>query len=197
MKKFWDERYAEKEFIYGKEPNEFFKARLAELKPGKLLLPCEGEGRNAVYAATQQWEVDALDQSEKGKEKCIQLAKENQVSVNYQISDVAEFDFRETKYDAIALIYAHFPPDIRKNIHEKCVKALKPGGVIILEAFNPLQLKNSSGGPKDETLLYTIPMLKNDFTDLKIKYLENLTTNLKEGNYHSGEANIIRLIAIK
>jgi hypothetical protein len=95
------------------------------------------------------------------------------------------------------LIYAHFPPDIRKNIHEKCIKALKPGGVIILEAFNPLQLKNSSGGPKDEALLYTIPMLKADFSDLKIKYLENLTTNLKEGNYHSGEANIIRLIAIK
>jgi len=197
MKEFWNGRYAEKEFIYGKEPNEFFKAQLAELKPGKLLLPCEGEGRNAVYAAMQQWDVDALDQSEKGKEKCIQLAEENKVVVNYQIADVAEIDFGENKYDAIALIYAHFPPNIRKKIHEKCAKALKPGGSIILEAFNPLQLKNSSGGPKDMDLLYTIPMLQDDFIDLKIKYIENLTTNLKEGNYHIGEANIIRLIAIK
>ncbi len=87
MKDFWDKRYAEEEFIYGKEPNKFFKDQLPELKPGKLFLPCEGEGRNAVYAATRQWKVEALDQSEKGKEKCTRLSEYNRVVVNYQIAE--------------------------------------------------------------------------------------------------------------
>ncbi|CAN5824882.1 class I SAM-dependent methyltransferase [soil metagenome] len=197
MKKFWNERYAEKEFVYGKVPNEFFKLQINQLKPGKLLLPCEGEGRNAVYAAVQGWEADAFDQSEKGKEKCFQLASDNNVIVNYQVADALEFDFGTDQYDAIALIFAHFPTATRRTIHQKCVNALKPGGTIILEAYNPLQLSNSTGGPKDEPMLYTDTMLSDDFRNTRIQYLKNVHTNLNEGEYHSGISDIIRLVAVK
>ncbi len=39
----WDERYAQDEYVYGKQPNEFFRQQLQPLRPGKILLPAEGE----------------------------------------------------------------------------------------------------------------------------------------------------------
>ena len=98
MKSFWNERYAAAEFVYGTAPNEYFKSVLDTLPEGKLLLPCEGEGRNAVYAASQSWMVDAFDMSEAGKEKCHQLATAKKVSINYQIADALNFDYGEEKY---------------------------------------------------------------------------------------------------
>ena len=197
MKSFWNERYAAAEFVYGTAPNEYFKAVLDKLPAGKLLLPCEGEGRNAVYAASQSWAVDAFDQSEAGKEKCYQLSTANGVTIHYQIADALNFDYGEEQYDVIALIYAHFPPAIRSAIHQKCVQSLKKGGIIIMEAFSPLQLNNSSGGPKDLSMLYTTEILLEDFSHTSIEYTEALQVNLNEGAFHSGIGDVVRLIAKK
>ncbi|GAB2536933.1 hypothetical protein [Rufibacter soli] len=74
MQDFWNNRYHRHKSVYGAKPNEFFKAQLAGLKPGALLLAAEGEGRNAVYAAHQGWKVSAFDFSTTGKAKALQLA---------------------------------------------------------------------------------------------------------------------------
>ena len=58
MKEFWDQRYSDSEYVYGKKPNQFFKEFVDENQPGKILLPAEGEGRNAVYAAKMNYEVE-------------------------------------------------------------------------------------------------------------------------------------------
>ncbi len=197
MKSFWNERYAAPEFVYGTAPNEYFKSALDKLPAGKLLLPCEGEGRNAVYAATQAWIVDAFDLSEAGKEKCHQLATAKKVSINYQIADALNFDYGEEKYDVIALIYAHFPPTIRAAVHQKCMQALKKGGIIIMEAFTPLQLNNTSGGPKDVSMLYTVEMLQQDFSATVIEYASTLQIHLNEGAFHNGIGDVVRFIAKK
>ena len=75
MKNFWDERYKAKAYVYGKEPNQYFAEKLRELEPGKILLPAEGEGRNAVFAARQGWEVSAFDSSSEGRKKAFLLAE--------------------------------------------------------------------------------------------------------------------------
>ena len=95
------------------------------------------------------------------------------------------------------MIYAHFPVEIRKQVHDKCIKALKPGGTLLLEAFTPLQLQHTSGGPKNEEMLYTGTMLTDDFRELHITTINNVKIYLNEGPYHQGEADIVRLIATK
>ena len=70
----WDKRYNSPEYVYGKEPNEFFAAELKKLKPGLILLPAEGEGRNAVFAAEQGWKVHAFDSSQVAEDKALSLA---------------------------------------------------------------------------------------------------------------------------
>ena len=141
MQEFWNERYSQEEMIYGSEPNEFYKEQLAKLKPGKLLLPAEGEGRNAVYAAAHGWKVEAFDYSEAGQAKAKQLAQKQGIKLKYEVADASTFEAKPNSFDAVALIYAHFPVALRYTLHRKVVQWLKPGGTLILEAFHPTQLR--------------------------------------------------------
>lgn len=197
MNNHWNERYAEKEFAYGTLPNEFLKEQLEKLSVGKILFVCEGEGRNAVYAASQKWNVEAFDFSKEGKKKATQLAEQNNVSINYQIADATKVAYEFEMFDVVVLIFAHFPETIRKTVHQKIIKWLKPNGIVLIEAFNPNQLINTSGGPKDITMLYTNNMLESDFKDLAIQQLSNNEIILNEGKYHIGKADVIRFVGKK
>jgi len=197
MSSFWNERYREDGFAYGEAPNVFFAQQLNKLKAAKIILPCEGEGRNAIYAASKGWEVSAFDTSVAGKSKALQLAFKQNVRLEYTIEEAAKVSFPVGCADVVAFIYAHLPTAIRKQTHQKAISWLKPGGRIILEAFNPLQLQNNSGGPNDVTMLYTEEMLLNDFEELTIELLEMVEIDLKEGKYHEGKADVIRYVGVK
>lgn len=197
MADFWDERFGAKEYIYGKGPNLFFKATIDKLKPGSILVPGAGEGRDAVYAATIGWKVNAFDQSIKGKEKALMLAKEFHTQINYEILDAANYKASKQQYDAIGLSYFHLPPALRSTFHHELAESLKAGGTLFIEGFNPKQLSNSSGGPKELSLLFTPQMLEKDFAGLTIIQNEELVTELNEGAFHKGKADVIRFVGIK
>lgn len=114
MKEFWNTRYAAPEFAYGVEPNLFFKTQIDALPVGKILLPSEGEGRNAVYAASLGWNVTAFDYSEEGQQKALELAEKHGVTIYYTIADASEFQTDE-KFDVVALIFSHFPPQYERH----------------------------------------------------------------------------------
>lgn len=194
---FWDERYSTEEFIYGKEPNKFFKECLEKLKPGKLFLPGEGEGRNAVFAAKLGWQVEAVDQSIIARSKALNLADENNVKINYSVCEINNYEFKVNYYDAVAIIFFHLTFDIRTAIHKKIVNSLKDGGIIILEMFNKDQLGRDSGGPQDYNMLYSTDDIERDFSSLRTLLLENKVITLNEGAKHSGEASVIRYVGIK
>lgn len=196
-KQFWDDRYSSGNYIYGTQPNRFFKNQLDELTAGRLLLPAEGEGRNAIYAAREGWRVDAFDISEKGRKKALELAKRNHVTINYSISKYKDFEIDAESYDVIALVYAHLHKSNRRDIHHKLIEGLKPGGHLILEAFSKEQINNESGGPKDLEMLYELDELRKDFEELQIKYADATEIELKEGMHHEGTANVIQILAVK
>lgn len=195
--RFWDERFSNPEFAYGEEPNSFFAEKLSELEPGIILLPAEGEGRNAVFAAGKMWTVSAYDSSNAGKEKAMQLARKHEVSVQYEIADHTEFHAPAAYFDCIALIFAHMPSSIRQQIHRKLLGYLKPGGTLILEGFSKAQLGNPSGGPKDPDWLYSVDDLRADFLPLTHMSVEEADVHLNEGPYHQGAAKVIRLTGVK
>ena len=111
MKEKWDDRYSEKEFAYGEQPNIYLKEQLTKFPLGKILFPAEGEGRNSVYAATLGWNVFAFDQSAEGKRKANQLADRHQVKITYEVGEFQSIKYQPNEFDAIGLIYAHFPAD--------------------------------------------------------------------------------------
>lgn len=196
MKAFWNENYGNEEYIYGTEPNIFFKEQLNKLKPGKILLPSEGEGRNAVYAASKGWSVTAFDISEIGHKKALQLAKEKKVAITYEVTGVLDFNSKQ-QFDVLGLSYAHFPIEIRKQAHQHLLQLLKPGGIVIFEAFAKAQLGNPSGGPKNVEMLFSIDEIKEEFKELKFEILKEETIELSEGNRHKGKAEVIRFVGIK
>lgn len=196
MREFWDERFAEPDYIYGIMPNAYFKQFIDSSDSGTLLLPAEGEGRNALYALQREWQVHAVDYSEEGRKKAIKLAKDNAFELKYSVADLAEWD-EDVKVDAIALLYAHFPPQLRSTIHSKLINKLKPGGTLVMEAFSKEQMQFNSGGPRNLEMLYSKSMLELDFSTLKIEYIEELEVEIDEGEYHKGKASVIRIIAKK
>lgn len=196
-KEFWNQRFGEVESVYGTEPNAYFKQRITALKPGSLLLPCEGEGRNALYAAKLGWNVVAFDQSDVAQQKALHLAQQQKLNIRYEVSDVMSYNYAANSFDAVGIIYAHQAANIRHTFHSRCVEALKPGGYIILEGFSKKQLHYQSGGPKDVTMLYSIDEILQDFSSMKIIELEEKLITLDEGPFHQGEAAVIRLFAQK
>lgn len=201
-KQLWNNRYDNAEYAYGKTPNLFFKQQLEQLPVGNILLPAEGEGRNAVYAASKGWDVTAFDLSEKGKEKAEQLADDFKVSINYLVGDLEQLDFKEQTFDVIGLIYAHFLADQKSVMHQKLSTYLKKGGIIIFEAFGkknlPLVKANPKvGGAMDEGMLFSAEEIKTDFPNFEIHLLEEKETELKEGLYHNGTGSVIRFVGRK
>jgi SAM-dependent methyltransferase len=194
---FWNERYSENEFVYGEAPNVYFAEILSKLKSGTIILPCDGEGRNAVHAARQGWNVKAFDLSEAGKLKADSLALKYDIKIDFKIEDAALALYPDESADAVAIIYTHLPTEVRKKLYQNIIHWLKPGGKVILETFCPEQLNNNSGGPKDIDMLNTKEILSEDFKHLSIDYLEYLHIQLSEGKYHEGPANVIRMIATK
>ena len=198
----WNKRYGSPEYAYGVEPNLFFKDQLGQLKPGSILLPADGEGRNGVYAASQNWKVSAFDISTVGRTKALKLAAVCTVEISYDVHDCQSASYPENHFDAIALVFAHLPPKLRYDCHQKMITFLKPGGTLMLEGFHTSHLKYNSvnpkaGGPKDIGMLFDADLLRSDFKTLDILSLEQIDLYLKEGEYHDGVSAIIRLVARK
>lgn len=201
-REFWDERYANEEFVYGKLPNKYFKEKIVELSVGKALFAAEGEGRNAVYAATLGWEVTAFDQSLSAKKKAILLAENNQVTIDYLVSDLDNFNYESTSFDVLVLIFAHFPEEKRRIYHRQLTQTIKNGGYIILEAFSKNHMQNQKenpkvGGPKNIDMLYDLDEIKEDFQNFEFLEAYETETELNEGEHHKGKGSVIRILAKK
>jgi SAM-dependent methyltransferase len=195
----WDERYQEPGFAYGKTPNVFFAAWLPRFKPGAILMPADGEGRNGVFAAQLGWQVTACDLSIEGQSKALQLAAEKGVTLEYQVGDMEQLHFENASFDAMALIYAHFPGDRKSAIHRQLDNYIKPGGILIFEAFSKQHLdyvlRNPAvGGPRDIATLFSKEELLADFNNYEVLLLEDVAIDLQEGKYHNGQGSVIRFV---
>lgn len=198
----WNERYANDEYAYGEQPNKYLEEQLKQLPAGSILFPAEGEGRNAVFAAKQGWKVFAFDISLEGQKKAQRLAERNHVTIDYQVGDFEKLNYGAGQFDAIALIYAHFPASIKSNLHKALSKYLRKGGTIIFEAFSKkhlqyLALNEKVGGPKDIDSLFSIEEIRADFADYDFIELAETEVDLNEGLYHNGLGSVIRFVARK
>ena len=202
MKDFWNERYSATEFVYGKKPNAYLKEKLTKFNPGTILFPAEGEGRNAVFAATLGWKVSAFDTSTEGRKKALILAKEHFVEMVYETAELNNIGYKTAEFDAIALIFTHFPPEIRKEYFQHFNRYLTKGGIIIFEGFSKkhseYQEKNpEAGGPKEVKMLFSEQELKDDFANFDFLEFNETEVELDEGLFHKGKGSVIHFVAKK
>jgi hypothetical protein len=198
----WDERFKAGQFAYGTEPNNYLKERLTPLAPGAILFPAEGEGRNAVFAAGRGWKVSAFDISMEGRMKALRLAADKGVTIDYQVGELKTLPYAPAQFDALALIYAHFPAGIKSSMHRALDAFLKPGGYIIFEAFSKSHLRyalenEKVGGPKEIGQLFSTEEIASDFPNYDVVELAEREIGLSEGLFHNGTGSVIRFFGKK
>lgn len=189
----WDERYADENFVYGKEPNDFLVQSIKNIpKQGNVLCLAEGEGRNATYLASLGFHVFAVDQSKVGLEKARKLAVEKKVSIHTEVSNLDNFDLGTEKWDIIVSIWVHVPQPLRKDLHKRVIKALKPGGYFILEAYTAANIGRGTGGPPDPELTMSFDALKEELASLDPLLFQETEREISEGDAHQGISAVVQ-----
>jgi SAM-dependent methyltransferase len=190
--KMWDERFAEAEPVYGEHPNDYLRAQTPRIAPGgKILVPGDGYGRNGIWLARQGFQVNTVDLSPVGVARARQSAQAAGLTMSIEQADLACWTWPVGRFEAVASIFLHLPPELRAQIHAQMLGTLKPGGLLIIEAFSSAQLRYSSGGPKQVELLYSAEVLRKDFFSADILELQQVETEIDEGRLHRGTAAVV------
>jgi hypothetical protein len=192
----WDERYADADYVYGTEPNTFLAAN-AGLLNGPVLSLAEGEGRNAVYLASLGLDVLGVDGSAAGLTKAQKLAAARGVSIRTEVADLAHYGPPANHYGAVVSIFAHLPSALRNHLYPRVERGLKPGGIILVEAYAKSQLTRTTGGPKDVDLLMSCMDLEKAFPGCEPILSHESEREVVEGKYHTGVAVVVQFIARK
>ena len=195
----WEDRYRVPDYVFGKEPNYFLVSCKALLpRSGKALAVADGEGRNGIWLAEQGLEVLSLDFSPSAQEKARALAKQRGVTLTIAQADVHTWDYPEAAFDVVVEIFTQFStPAERAKKWAGMRKALKRGGLLIIQGYTPKQLQYGTGGPKQVENLYTRAMLEEAFRDFRDMKIVEEEIEIYEGTSHGGMSAVINLTARK
>jgi cyclopropane fatty-acyl-phospholipid synthase-like methyltransferase len=195
----WDERYATDDYFFGTEPNAFLVSQHHLLKPGmRCLAVADGEGRNGVWLAGQGLDVLSVDASPVAVAKAQKLAAQRGVDLKCEVVDLLNWDWGENRYDVVAAIFIQFATPAQRGLLFAHIKrALKPGGLLLLQGYTPRQLEYRTGGPSALENLYTESMLRAEFSDMEILQLREHEEFISEGSGHHGMSALIDLVARK
>lgn len=192
----WDERFKDAAQPYGTEPSLFLKEQVGRFRPGgRVLVPGDGGGRNGIWLARQGFEVHVVDYSREGVSGALARARAAGVFLRAEQADVTTWNWPVSAYDAVVSVYLHISEAMRTVVHAKILRALKPGGLFLIEGFHRDQMAYASGGPRDPDMLFTEESVRQDVASATILELRRDLVELHESVLHQGTGVLIRLLA--
>jgi SAM-dependent methyltransferase len=180
---YWSNYFHGKDQNFKREPNSLLTKAVKGRQPGKALDVGMGEGRNAIYLAKQGWKVTGIDRAESALAVARQEASKQGLKITPILQSAEEFDWGRQQWDIIAVLYVGA---VRENV-AKIREALRPGGLVVIEAF--LAPPGQPGAGSD----YERGELRKMFADgFKILHYEET-----EGvaDYGQKRMQLVRLIA--
>jgi SAM-dependent methyltransferase len=165
----WDQKYSRSSFVYGKSPAKFLAENFDYLNSGSNILDMGmGEGRNAVFLAGKGHKVTGIDISSVAIKKAYHLAREFGVKIKGVVASLEKYKIPKESYDAIICFYY-----VDRKLISKIKKWLKPGGILIYEAYT-IKERSKKGHRKDPENYYLKEQeLLSMFTGFKLlKYEE-------------------------
>lgn len=172
----WDARYDTAELIWKGEPNQFLPPEVADLPKGTALDLACGEGRNAVWLASQGWTVTGVDFSPVGVAKAEKLATENSVTGTWIVGDATTWQPPAEGYDLVLVFYLQLPAAERRAAMRTAVRSLASGGTFLLVAHDLLNLSEGHGGPQDPAVLMTAEDVIDDLAAAELEFGVELVT---------------------
>lgn len=189
----WDERFSVEHYVFGEAPNLFLTRQKALLpKSGRVLCVSDGEGRNGVWLAGHGLDVVSADYSPAAQRKAQALAARRGVSITTELADMINYDWPEAAYDVVAAIFIQYTgPEARARMFEGMLRALKPGGLLLLQGYTTRQLAYGTGGPPLIENLYTREILEALLAPLSRVEIREYDEVVDEGPGHSGMSALI------
>lgn len=195
----WDDRYADDEYRFGTDPNDFLRDELDRVAPPgsslDVLCLADGEGRNGVFLAQAGHRVTSVDLSANGMAKARRLAEARGVAIETVVADLGSWDLGTDRWDLAVSIFFHSPPPVRARVMGALSSALRPGGYLLLESYTPDQVGRGTGGPPVPELAMTLDILRRELTGLEILHGEELERPVIEGPGHTGMGAVVQVIA--
>lgn len=189
----WNERYGGTSFVWTTEPNQFLAPAISTLRAGSALDVACGEGRNAVWLATQGWQTTGVDFSAVGLDKAAHLAEVNGVAdrTRWECADVTSWVATE-RFDLVVVFYLHLGQPGRRAAFGNAVSAVAPGGMILVVGHDSTNLTDGVGGPPDPAVLYSpdevVADLRLAVGDLVIERAERVRRTVTEQHGPGGES---------
>lgn len=165
----WDERYAEREHVWGGEPNRLFVAEVRDLAPGRALDLACGQGRHAFWLAERGWRVTAVDFSDVAIGQATQAAAERALDVDFVAADLLTWLPEPAAYDLVVVLYLQLGRDELDTVLARAASAVAPGGVFLLVAHDERNLAEGHGGPQDASVLTTPEAVANALPGLVVE----------------------------
>lgn len=155
---FWDHRYAGKEFVWTADANQFLVTEVAGMEPGTAIDMAAGEGRNALWLASQGWYVRAVDFSAIAMQKAQRLAESRGLDkqVAFETADLRQFEPPAQTFNLVAFVYLQIPLGELIPILKRAVKAVAPRGTLLFIAHDLDNMSRGFGGPQHPEMLYTV-----------------------------------------
>ena len=195
----WEARFSEPGYLFGTEPNAFLKSKADLLKHGqKALSIADGEGRNGVFLAEQGLDVLAMDFSPTALAKSQALARQRGVTIRTEQADLDTWRWPAGAIDVVVAIFFQFcAPPLRTRVFDSITRALKPGGLLLMEGYTPKQRQYKTGGPSEVENLYTRKLLEQSFADFSSVEIREYDSEIHEGPGHGGMSALIDLVGRK
>ncbi len=128
----WEERYGAPDKIWSGNPNPQLVAEAGDLAPGRALDVGCGEGADALWLARAGWQVTAVDFSAAALARAEKEAVRENVSVDWQQVDLAQWDAGVSGFDLVSAQYFHWPPAPRAALFTRLARAVRPGGTLLI-----------------------------------------------------------------
>ena len=127
----WNRILTSKEPAFNTSPNVFLMEIAKTRKPGAALDVGMGQGRNSIWLAQRGWTVTGIDPAERAVALARETAANLGLDLKTEIRRMEDFDFGERRWDLILLSYVG-----GREMAEVFARALKPGGVLVIEGFH-------------------------------------------------------------
>lgn len=144
-KEFWNTVFAKETMKFRREASAFVQQVVEGRPAGRALDLGMGQGRNALFLASQGWQVTGVDISNVAIAEAQATAKRMTLPLTAIEQSLDDFDLGQGQWDLIVLSYMQFWLARQgEPQHARLVNALADGGLLAIEGF---AAEDAPGGP--------------------------------------------------